>query len=97
MQRAATEVEVLVDGIGCIRFWSPDGVLEMNAAHDLQRYIPGGVAIGDDEGEAVYVFMEGGSGLGLYRTSFSDPEPTEAVFVARLKFQHHAVASARLD
>lgn len=80
--RAATDVEILVEQRGCIRLWSPEGVLEMNAAHDVQRYIPGGLAIGDDEGGMAFVLMTGREGPGLYRLSFSDPDPDEAVFIA---------------
>lgn len=79
--RAATEVEILVEQRGCIRLWSPAGVLEMNAAHDVQKYIPGGLAIGDDEGGMAFVLMTGREGPGLYRLSFSNPAPDEAVFI----------------
>jgi hypothetical protein len=82
MLREATEVELLVGNIGCIRFWSPPGVIELNEVHDLQSYIPSGVAVGDDEGGATYVLMNGTVGPGLYRTSFADPDPDEAVFIA---------------
>ncbi len=82
MQREATEVEVLVGDSGSIRLWSPDGVIGMNEAHDLQSYITSGVAVGDDEGGATYVLMDGREGAGLYRTSFADPDPSEAVFIA---------------
>lgn len=78
----ATEVEIRVDGRGCIRFWAPAGVLELNVAHELQRYIPEAIAVGDDEGGMVFVFMTGQDGTGLYRLSFADPDPAEAVFIA---------------
>ena len=55
----ASEVEIIVEGTGCIRFWSPEGVRKMNEVHALQSYITNGVAIGGDEGEAVYVLMNG--------------------------------------
>jgi hypothetical protein len=80
--RQVTEVEIAVDGKGYIRFWAPAGVPEMNAAHDLQKYMPSAIAVGDDEGGKVFVYMNGGRGPGLYRTSFADPDPNEAVFVA---------------
>lgn len=82
MQREATEVEILVGDSGCVRFWSPMGVVEMNEAHDLQSYLPSGVAVGDDEGESTYVLMDGLEGDGIYRTSFADPDLGEAVFIA---------------
>jgi hypothetical protein len=78
----ATEVELLVEDVGCIRFWSPASVLEQNAAHHFQKYMPTAVAVGDDEGGSIYVFMDGGEGPGLYRSSFTDADPAEAVFIA---------------
>jgi hypothetical protein len=80
--RDVTEVEILVEQRGCIRFWAPAGVLEMNDAHELQRYIPHAIAVGDDEGGMAFVFMTGRNGRGLYRLSFADPDPMEAVFIA---------------
>src|SRR5688572_10223633 len=80
--RAGPAVEMRVEGDRFIRFWAPENALHMTVAHHLQTYIPGGLAIGDDEGEVVYVLMTGPSGYGIHRTSFDDPDPTEAVFVA---------------
>ena len=50
--------------------------------HSLQSYLQEAVAIGDDEGEDIYVFMTGESGFGIYRTSFADPDPDEVVFTS---------------
>lgn len=80
--RCATEVEILVERRGCIRFWSPAGVMEMNEAHELQKYLPHALAVGDDEGGMAFVLTTGGNGRGLYRLSFADPDPTVAVFIA---------------
>ncbi len=80
--RDASEVEIVVEQRGCVRFWAPDGVLEMNDSHELQKYIPQAIAVADDEGGMAFVFMTGREGRGIYRLSFSDPDPDEAVFVA---------------
>ncbi len=78
----ATELEISVDRDAHIRLWDPAGVVEMNEAHSLQSYLQEAVAIGDDEGEDIYVFMTGESGFGIYRTSFADPDPDEVVFIS---------------
>lgn len=82
MLRERTEVELVVEGVGCIRFWAPDGVFEMDEAYEFSDSVPNAVAIGDDEGGMALLLMHGEAGFGLYRLSLSDRDPAEAVFVA---------------
>jgi hypothetical protein len=82
MLRERTEVEFVVENVGCIRFWAPDGVFEMDEAYDFPGSVPNAVAIGDDEGGMALLLMHGEAGFGLYRMSFSDRDPTKAVVVA---------------
>ena len=80
--REVSELELVVDQRGCVRFWSASGVVEMNEAYEIQRHIPHALAVGDDEGGKALAFMDGGSGTGLYRFPFADPDASEAVFIA---------------
>ena len=47
---SATEVEISVVGKTHLRIWGPDGCIEMNEAYSIQKFIPGSLAVGDDEG-----------------------------------------------
>jgi hypothetical protein len=78
----ATEIEIDVEGRGYVRIWSPSGVVELNGAYNIQKYLPGALAVGDDEGGKVFVLMVGERGPGIYRSSFADPDPGEAVYIA---------------
>lgn len=51
-----TEAEILILDESYVRIWSAIGCIEMNSAYNIQKYIPGSIAIGDDEGGKV-VFM----------------------------------------
>ncbi len=39
-----------------IRIWGPTDCIEMNEAHDIQKYIPNSLAIGDDEGGIAIIY-----------------------------------------
>ena len=80
--RQATEVELLVEGRGCLRIWSAAGVVELNEAYGVQTAMPRALAIGDDEGGNALAYLEGSEGAGLYRFAFADPDPAEAVYLA---------------
>lgn len=81
--RQRSTIEFVVDARGCFRIWSAADVVELNEAYRIQAYLPGGVALGDDEGGEGLVAMEGERGYGVYRISFSDIDPGEAVFLAQ--------------
>lgn len=80
--RQATEIEIAVEERGYLRFWSPARVDELNAEHGLQADIPGGLAVGDDEGGKILVYMPGMAGFGLHLSSWARPYPDDAIFVA---------------
>ena len=78
----ASEVEISIDDICFIRIWGAEGVIEMNNAYHVQKYIPGGVAIGDDEGGSVILYAEGENGYGLYKTGFGDLDIDDSEYIA---------------
>ena len=80
--KVATEVEILVDGSKYIRIWSPPGCIEMNEEYEIQRYLPGSLAIGDDEGGKAIVAMDGPNGEGIYLADFGDLDPGSVKFIA---------------
>ncbi|AIQ42162.1 SMI1/KNR4 family protein [Paenibacillus sp. FSL R5-0912] len=78
----ATEVEIKVKEKMYIRIWGPVDCIEMNEAYHIQKYIPRSLAIGDDEGGNVIIYLEGEGGLGLYMVGFGDLDINDAVKVA---------------
>ncbi|MFC9777497.1 MULTISPECIES: SMI1/KNR4 family protein [Paenibacillus] len=82
MSKIATELEINVKNQMYIRIWSPLGCIEMNEAHRIQKYIPESLAIGDDEGGYVLIYMEGKEGFGLYMVGFGNIDVEDAVLVA---------------
>ncbi|PFC74055.1 hypothetical protein CN298_28915 [Bacillus cereus] len=54
----------------------------MNAAHDIQKYIPNSLAIGDDEGGKALLYVDGKEGLGLYTVDFRDLDVEETIKIA---------------
>jgi hypothetical protein len=85
--REAAEVEIRVklrepDYSMYIRIWSPSSCIDMNEAHLIQHYMPGSLAIGDDEGGGVIFYLNGKDGFGLYITGFGDLDAEVAVKIA---------------
>ncbi|MBC2582757.1 SMI1/KNR4 family protein [Clostridium sp. DJ247] len=80
--REATEVEIKVKDEMYIRIWGPIDSIEMNEAHYIQEYIPNSLAIGDDEGGNVLLYVNGKKGFGLYMVGFGDLDIEDAVLVA---------------
>lgn len=77
-----TELEILVDDKKYIRLWGANGCIEMNDAYGIQKYIPGSLAIGDDECCNVLLFANGSEGFGVYMVSLSDLDVDEMIFIA---------------
>ncbi|HDR4901658.1 TPA: SMI1/KNR4 family protein [Bacillus cereus] len=77
-----TEVEINVNNEIYIRIWSPAGCIEMNEAHNIQKYIPNSLAIGDDEGGKVLLYANGKEGFGLYVVDFGDLDIEEAIKIS---------------
>lgn len=70
--RKHTELEFGVSDTGSIRIWGASGCVEMNEAYHIQKYIPGSLAIGDDEGGTAFLYATGREGFGLYAVAFND-------------------------
>ncbi|MWC31264.1 SMI1/KNR4 family protein [Paenibacillus sp. MMS18-CY102] len=82
ISRIATELEISVNSKMYIRIWSPSGCIEMNEAHNVQKYIPDSLAIGDDEGGNVLIYLEGKDGFGLYMVGFGNLDVEDAILIA---------------
>ena len=78
----ATEVEIKVNNHSYIRIWSPLGCIEMNEAYNVQSFIPNSLAIGDDEGGRVLIYVAEGDSIGLYLVGFGDLDFEDAIWVA---------------
>lgn len=66
---AATDLELSYRGT-YVRFYGPDGCLEMDRAYDISRRIPGAVVVGDNGGSEAIVFMAPPPGPGLFRVGY---------------------------
>ncbi|QOS80374.1 SMI1/KNR4 family protein [Paenibacillus sp. JNUCC31] len=82
MSKIATELEINVNKLMYIRIWSPSGCIEMNEAHKIQKYIPDSLAIGDDEGGNVLIYLNGKYGFGLYMVGFGNLDIEDTVLIA---------------
>lgn len=82
MSKIATELEINVKNEMYIRIWGPSDCIEMNEAHNIQKYIPDSLAIGDDEGGNVLIYMNGKYGFGLYMVGFGNLDSEDAVLIA---------------
>lgn len=80
--KLATEIEINVKNEMYIRIWGPSDCIEMNEAHYIQKYIPNSLAIGDDEGGNVLIYLEGKGGFGLYMVGFGNLDIVDAVKIA---------------
>lgn len=56
--------------------------MEMNDAYNIQKYIPNSLAIGDDEGGKVILYISGQNGYGLYQVGFGDLDINDAEFIS---------------
>ncbi|GKQ97318.1 SMI1/KNR4 family protein [Aeromonas hydrophila] len=77
-----TEAEILVLDGSYVRIWSAIGCIEMNSAYNIQKYIPGSIAIGDDEGGKVVFYANGKEGFGLYKVGFGDLDINAAEWIS---------------
>ncbi|KAA9002010.1 SMI1/KNR4 family protein [Affinibrenneria salicis] len=78
-----SEAEIRIMDEGYLRIWGAAGCVEMNASYRIQHYMPGALAIGDDEGGQVIFYARGSNGFGLYKTGFGNLDMQDAVFIAR--------------
>ncbi|MGR3778233.1 SMI1/KNR4 family protein [Bacillus paramycoides] len=78
----STNAEINVQNELYIRIWNPTDCIEMNEAHDIQKYIPNSLAIGDDEGGKALLYVDGKEGFGLYTVDFGDLDIEETIKIA---------------
>lgn len=77
-----SEVEILVKNETYIRLWGAEGCMEMNEAYNIQKYMPGALAIGDDEGGQAIFYAKGKNDYGLYKVGFGNLDIDDAVFIS---------------
>ena len=80
--KTMNEVEILVSGKRYIRIWGAEGCLELNEAYCIKQFLPGALAIGDDEGENALIYYDGQQGFGIYMVAFNDLEEDEVQYVS---------------
>lgn len=78
----ASDIEFNINNQMYIRIWGALGCIEMNEAYEVQKYLPNSLAIGDDEGGGVLIYLQGKDGFGIYYNRFADLDIEEAVKVA---------------
>ena len=65
-----------------LRIWAPTACFEMDEAHRISKRIPGSIAVADDGGDRVLLYLDGPDGFGLYRVGFGALDAEEVRFVA---------------
>jgi hypothetical protein len=60
------EIHMEVAGDRYLRFWDVDSCIELNQAYNIQEDIPTSLAIGDDGGTSVLIYMSIDNNFGLY-------------------------------
>ena len=80
--RKMTDVEVYFGDDIFIRIWGPSRCLEINEAYEIQRNLPGSVAVGDDEGGSALIYMQAHKGFGLYLSGFGALDAEGVEFLA---------------
>lgn len=77
-----SDIECNIDNQMYIRIWGALGCIEMNEAYEVQKHISNALAIGDDEGGGVLLYLNGKDGFGVYYARFGDLDSEEAVKLA---------------
>ncbi len=80
--REATEIQICVDDSDYLRIWSANGVMELNRAYEIQKYLPKALALGDDDWGRAILWMPFAARLGIYLCGFGALDEEEALFVA---------------
>jgi len=78
----ASDIELNVSDQMHLRIWGACGCVEMNEAYEVQKYLPNSLAIGDDEGGGVLIYLQGKDGFGIYYNRLADLDIEEAVKIA---------------
>ncbi len=80
------EIEISIkedDGYVGLSIWGADRCLECNPAYHIQRYIPNGIAIGDNGGGSALLYANGKKGFGLYLVDFGDLDEDELIYISK--------------
>ncbi len=80
--REATEVEIDVDGGAFLRIWGAAESVAMNEDYEVQRYLPQGLAVGDDGGGNAVIYLNSGSSSGVFLCDFGALDEEEMRFLA---------------
>ena len=84
--REATEAELQInfnDGnFWFLRIWGPESCIDMNEGYHVQEWLPDSLAIGDDEGCGMLVWLPKASRPGLYHVRMSYIDMDGARFLA---------------
>ncbi len=65
-----------------IRIWGADGCIELNEAYNVSKQLPNSLAIGDDGGGGLIMYLFGLEGFGLYYCRMADLDINEAVKIS---------------
>ncbi|RJS63079.1 SMI1/KNR4 family protein [Priestia filamentosa] len=65
-----------------LRIWGADASPENSEGHNLDKYIPNSLMIGDNEGGMAIIYGTGKEGLGIYLTGFGDLDISDAIYIA---------------
>lgn len=80
------EIEICIkdeDGYVGLSIWGADRCLEWNPGHFVQKYIPNGIAIGDNGGGDMLLYANGKKGFGLYLADFGNLDKDELIYVSK--------------
>ncbi len=85
--REATEVEIKVnlaaEGQWFLRIWGPINCIDMNTAYNIQEVFPESLAIGDNEGCGLLVYLPSDPKPGIYLVRTSYIHKKGAVYIAQ--------------
>ena len=80
------EIEISIkdkDGYVGLGIWGADKGVELNQGYYIQKYIPDGIAIGDNGGGKALLYANGKKGFGLYLVDFGDLDKEELIYVSK--------------
>lgn len=78
----ATDIELQHQHGQYLRIWGPFWCMDMDDGHEISKWIPGAIPIGDDGGGKAICYMNGKKGFGLYHVGYGCLDVEEAIFVA---------------
>lgn len=84
--RQQTELSILVKNCSYKCYIDIRGAvvcLDMNKSLEMQRWIPGSLAIADNGGGVALFYATGPNGFGVYAVGFGDLDIEDAVYISR--------------